>query len=149
MKDNIINNYYVNTEDYSDVVSLIDIFKRYIQLNDSVEGFEEYCRSGFLNGHEEEYTPVNRIADDVCINAAFDIMQREINTYMTDCKFRVKAFQNIYNHLEHYQNFVFVIHDEETAKGYTAMNQITEKYICAYYITYTENKAFLIGKIGG
>ena len=46
---------YINTDNPKDIVTLPQIFARYLQINDTYEGFEDYVSSGFLNGNEIEY----------------------------------------------------------------------------------------------
>lgn len=46
---------YINTEDRKDIVTLEEIKKRYIDINETDNGFEEYVKSGFLNGITVEY----------------------------------------------------------------------------------------------
>lgn len=46
---------FVNTEDSSDVVTLVDIFRRYLQINGTYDGFEDYVNSGFYDGISPEY----------------------------------------------------------------------------------------------
>lgn len=38
-----------------DVVKIDEIFRRYIEINGTIDGFEEYVKSGFRNGNEIEY----------------------------------------------------------------------------------------------
>lgn len=49
------NDSYANTSDPKDVVSLQTIFQRYMDMQGTYKGFEEYVDSGFLNGNEKEY----------------------------------------------------------------------------------------------
>lgn len=46
---------YVSVGHPEDVVTLDEIFRRYVQINGTVDGFEEYVNSGFRNGNEIEY----------------------------------------------------------------------------------------------
>jgi len=46
---------YFNTSDLSDVVTIDTILKRYIDIHGTIDGFEEYVKSGFKNGNEVEY----------------------------------------------------------------------------------------------
>lgn len=46
---------FVNTEDELDVVTLVDIFRRYLRINGTHEGFEDYVNSGFYDGISPEY----------------------------------------------------------------------------------------------
>lgn len=46
---------FINTEDPADVVTLPDILGRYLDINGTVDGFEEYVKSGFMNGNNKEY----------------------------------------------------------------------------------------------
>ena len=38
-----------------EIVSLTEIFDRYLQINGTYKGFEEYVDGGFVNGNETEY----------------------------------------------------------------------------------------------
>ena len=40
---------YVNTEDPNDIVTLSQIFERYLEINGKVDGFEKYVIDGFVN----------------------------------------------------------------------------------------------------
>lgn len=46
---------YINTENRKDIVTLEEIKKRYVDINETDNGFEEYVKSGFLNGITVEY----------------------------------------------------------------------------------------------
>lgn len=46
---------FVNTEDENDVVTLGEIKRRYMDIQGTAEGFEEYVASGFRDGIEAEY----------------------------------------------------------------------------------------------
>ena len=46
---------YRNTANPYDVVDISTIFKRYVEINGTHKGFEEYVNSGFMNGNEKEY----------------------------------------------------------------------------------------------
>ena len=46
---------YVNTEDANDIVTLEEIKRRYVDINGTAEGFEEYVASGFMEGIMAEY----------------------------------------------------------------------------------------------
>lgn len=75
-----------------DVVKLDEIFRRYVQINGSVEEFEEYVNSGFRNGNEVEYEEYvnNELMVDFgssgyiyfktkaknCLDAATDLMHK-------------------------------------------------------------------------
>ena len=57
---------YVNTEDKNDIVTISEILNRYIQINETVDGFENYVNSGFEDpdrGIKEykEITPVEAV----------------------------------------------------------------------------------------
>lgn len=49
---------YRATNDKADVVTINEIFNRYIQINGTHKGFEEYVDSGFMNGNEKEYEEI-------------------------------------------------------------------------------------------
>lgn len=84
------------------------------------------------------------IAKGVCINEAFDIMRKEIDENMTDCKFRVKAYQQAYNGLEHYDDAVFIIINEEDS----VLNSEEEIGIYIYkYVFLYRNEAYTINRI--
>lgn len=87
---------------------------------------------------------VETIAKGVCINEAFDIMRKEIDENMTDCKFRIKAYQQAYDGLEHYNDAVFTIINEEDS----VLNSKKEidKYIYKYDFLYRD-EAFTINRI--
>ena len=46
---------YRNTANPNDIVDISTIFKRYVEINGTHKGFEEYVNSGFMNGNEKEY----------------------------------------------------------------------------------------------
>lgn len=85
------------------------------------------------------------IAEDVCINEAFDIMRKEIDDNMSDCKFRVKAYQEVYDCLEHYEQAFFFIVNEEESCMITSSSFDMEKYYARYSISYI-NEEFTIKK---
>ena len=47
-----------------EIISLTEIFDRYLQINETYKGFEEYVDSGFVNGNETEYVLVG---EDVAV----------------------------------------------------------------------------------
>ena len=49
---------YRSTAVEGDIVTISEIFKRYVQINGTHKGFEEYVDSGFMNGNEKEYEEV-------------------------------------------------------------------------------------------
>ena len=49
---------YRATSDPKDVVTISEIFKRYVDINGTHKGFEEYVDGGFMNGNEKEYEEV-------------------------------------------------------------------------------------------
>ena len=49
---------YINTEDAKDIVALEEIKRRYMDIQGSSEGFEEYVASGFVDGIIAEYKEV-------------------------------------------------------------------------------------------
>ena len=49
---------YKATNDETDIVTISEIFNRYIETNGTYKGFEEYVDSGFMNGNEKEYEEV-------------------------------------------------------------------------------------------
>ena len=52
---------YRNTTNSDDVVTIKDILGRYIELNDSVDKFESYVKSGFINETGvREYVPIKK-----------------------------------------------------------------------------------------
>ena len=93
----------------------------------------------------QEISKVETIAEDVCINEAFDIMRKEIDDNMTDCQFRVKAYQEVYDCLEHYKQSFFFIVDEEKSCMVTFATFDMEKYYARYSISYI-NEEFTIKK---
>lgn len=50
---------YKNTSNPNDIVTLPIIFLRYLQINETYKGFEEYVDDGFMNGIEVEYVAVD------------------------------------------------------------------------------------------
>ena len=52
---NDMRDLFVNTEDENDVVTLGEIKRRYIDIQGTEEGFDEYVISGFRDGIEAEY----------------------------------------------------------------------------------------------
>lgn len=93
----------------------------------------------------EEEIKEETIAEDVCINEAFDIMRKEIDDNMTDCKFRVKAYQEVYDCLEHYdQAFFFIVNEEESCMV-TSSSFDMGKYYVRYSMCYI-NEEFTIKK---
>ena len=52
---NDIRDLFVNTEDKNDIVTLGEIKRRYIDIQGTEEGFEEYVTNGFRDGIEAEY----------------------------------------------------------------------------------------------
>ena len=52
---NDIRDLFVNTENENDVVTLEEIKRRYIDIQGTEEGFDEYVTSGFRDGIETEY----------------------------------------------------------------------------------------------
>ena len=56
---------YYSTSDPKDIVEIDEIFRRYIQINETIDGFEEYVNSGFRNGNEIEYKNCNDMKDYV------------------------------------------------------------------------------------
>lgn len=53
---------YRSTADDKDIVTISEIFNRYVQINGTHKGFEEYVNDGFINGNEKEYEEIK--ADD-------------------------------------------------------------------------------------
>lgn len=49
---------YVNTGNQNDIVTLDKIKERYIQINETEEGFSEYVSNGFYDGNIQEYKPI-------------------------------------------------------------------------------------------
>lgn len=49
---------YRSTDNPKDVVTISEIFKRYVDINGTHKGFEEYVDNGFMNGNEKEYEEV-------------------------------------------------------------------------------------------
>lgn len=49
------NDIYVDTHDFNRELTLPEILKRYMDINGTYEGFEEYVSCGFRNGNEIEY----------------------------------------------------------------------------------------------
>lgn len=94
---------------------------------------------------KEDKIKEETIAEDVCINEAFDIMRKEIDDNMTDCKFRVKAYHEVYDCLEHYEQAFFFIVNEEESCMITSSSFDMEKYYIRYSIRYI-NEEFTIKK---
>lgn len=49
---------YRATDNPNDIVYIEKIFERYMAINGSCDGFEDYVHSGFMNGNEVEYIKV-------------------------------------------------------------------------------------------
>ena len=49
-----------------DVVKIDEIFRRYIEINGTIDGFEEYVKSGFRNENEIEYEEY--VNNELCVN---------------------------------------------------------------------------------
>lgn len=44
-----------------DILTLPEILDKYIQINGTYKGFEEYVDDNFMNGNEQEYEPVRYV----------------------------------------------------------------------------------------
>lgn len=53
-----MKNLYVNTDSKEDIVTLDEIRQRYIDINGTDEGFDNYVADGFYDGNVKEYRPV-------------------------------------------------------------------------------------------
>ena len=49
---------YVNTDSKEDIVTLDEIRQRYVDINGTDEGFDNYVADGFYDGNVKEYRPV-------------------------------------------------------------------------------------------
>lgn len=56
--NNSLTGLYVNTDSKEDIVTLDEIRKRYVDINGTDEGFDNYVADGFYDGNVKEYRPV-------------------------------------------------------------------------------------------
>lgn len=49
---------YRNTDNKNDIVTLGQIRQRYIDINGTDEGFDDYVENGFCEGNVREYLPL-------------------------------------------------------------------------------------------
>lgn len=50
-----MKNLYVNTDSKEDIVTLDEIRQRYVDINGTDEGFDNYVADGFYDGNVKEY----------------------------------------------------------------------------------------------
>lgn len=85
-------------------------------LNDNItHWYRVYEEDGSQYADKIEIIDTGEILEkDTCINAAYDIMLKEIRENMTDCRFVTDAIYKMYNGLENYNGIrYFYIIDEE------------------------------------
>lgn len=85
-------------------------------LNDNItHWYRVYEEDGSQYADKIEIIDTGEILEkDICINAAYDIMLKEIRENMTDCRFVTDAIYKMYNGLENYNGIrYFYIIDEE------------------------------------
>lgn len=75
------------------------------------------------------------IADCVCVNEAFDIMEQELHNEMADYSFRITAYNQLYDGLERLnltgKRYFYIIDEENTVLNPT---KVPEKYYYRYVI---------------
>ena len=83
--------------------------------NNITHWYRVYEENGSQYADKIEIIDTGEILEkDTCINAAYDIMLKEIRENMTDCRFITDAINKMYDGLEHYNGIrYFYIIDEE------------------------------------
>ena len=82
-------NLFMSTNDATDIVTLSNLKRRYVDINETADGFEQYLLDQCVNGWEKEYLSGRHIPRRQISRSSWQTMTRETHKLSTMCGARL------------------------------------------------------------